>query len=123
MAKEVISIFCYSSGIDYEYKGRLLGLITEEQFRDLVRNTEIQTSLITSENLPFEVLAEIAKNDGEKVKGKRIVMSVRNKGNKYVSGMLFVTQVLSTISFYDPESNMVGIESEDEEYISIEKEV
>jgi hypothetical protein len=123
MAKEIITIFCYSKGIEYEYKGRLLGLVTEEQFRDLIRNHEIQSSLITSEHLPFETLAEIAKNDEEYIKDKRIVMSVRNKGREYTSGMLFATQVLATISYYDPTTNTIGIESKDDDYISIEKEV
>ncbi len=114
--KEKVIIESYTTGLEFKYKGRLIGLLTDEEFRDLIRNKEIQSSLITTETLPFSVLRNIDKGD---VKNKRLVISVSEINDKHTSGVLFISQALDLICYADPKIEQIGITTKDDEYLSL----
>jgi hypothetical protein len=102
------------------YYGRLLGIMSDEDFHVLIGKKEAQNKLFTAETKP---LSEIGRNY-DKLDGKRIIMTIREvDGTPLVERKFFVTEKLGMISFYNENSGVLCAECEEGGYVYIEEEV
>jgi len=99
------------------YSGRLLGLITDEEFASLIENSELQKKCYTSATIP---LSEIVDNH-EALDGYRIVVAVKEINDKPVIGQrLFITERLSLVSYLNTNKS-AGITGENGAYMLIDE--
>jgi len=99
------------------YSGRLLGLITDEEFASLIENPDLQKKCYTSATIP---LSEIVDNH-EALDGYRIVVAVKEIDDKPVIGQrLFVTERLSLVSYLNTDKS-AGITGENGAYMLIDE--
>ena len=99
------------------YSGRLLGLITDEEFASLIENSELQKKCYTSATIP---LSEIVDNH-EALDGYRIVVAVKEINDKPVIGQrLFITERLSLVSYLNTNKS-AGITGEIGAYMLIDE--
>ena len=99
------------------YSGRLLGLITDEEFASLIENSELQKKCYTSATIP---LSEIVDNH-EALDGYRIVVAVKEIDDKPVIGQrLFITERLSLVSYLNTNKS-AGITGENGAYMLIDE--
>jgi hypothetical protein len=102
------------------YYGRLLGIVKDEDFHVLIKNSDSQTKLFTAATLP---LSEIGKNY-DHLDGKRIVMTVKERDGESVVGKnIFITEKLGMVSYYDTVKDVIWAECEDGEYINVKEEI
>jgi len=99
------------------YSGRLLGLITDEEFASLIENPDLQKKCFTSATIP---LSEIVDNH-EALDGYRIVIAVKEIDDKPVIGQkLFITERLSLVSYLNTDKS-AGITGENGAYMLIDE--
>ena len=99
------------------YSGRLLGLITDEEFASLIENPDLQKKCYTSATIP---LSEIVDNH-EALDGYRIVVAVKEIDDKPVIGQrLFITERLSLVSYLNTNKS-AGITGENGAYMLIDE--
>jgi hypothetical protein len=115
-----IQIESYGTGLDYTYIGRLIGLVNEDNFIDLIRNKDIQSNLLTSESMDIDILMNIAINNATSITDKRMIIAVNEINGVYSAGKLFATQVLDTCIYVDPKDRTLGFSAiVDGAYLSI----
>ena len=94
----LIKLELYTQGEDVKYKGRLLGLITNEEFNALIDSKEVQNKIYTKGTLPLTDIMGLTD-----VEDMRLVMTVRKRGEKEVPAKtLFVSDKITMLTY---ESN------------------
>lgn len=97
-----------------EYKGRLLGLINDNEFFKIMRSQRIQNKLFSYKTVPLSEIAEYAD-----LKGLRLVIAVKEiNGTTTIGKHLFITDNLSMVTQVQTEGQ-VGILTENDEYILV----
>lgn len=92
----LIQLELYTQGEDVKYKGRLIGLITNEEFNALVNDKTIQNRIYTKASIP---LTDIMGLDEAVIEDMRLVMAVKTRDDENVPGkMLFVSDMLSIVA-------------------------
>lgn len=113
--KVVVNLYGHQSQIDKQYSGRLLGLITSEEFNALIKNKSLQTKFLTSETVGIK---EINDNYSE-LNGLRIVVAVKKIGDTEVTKQLFVSEPLNMINYFYSQKNEMGLITDEDNLITI----
>lgn len=95
MAKDLIEMQAFlDRDNDKEYKGRCLGMITEEEYAGLVTMPELRKKLFTVASKPLEDIADMTN-----VEDLRLVMTVTEENEVAVTRpTLFITEPLEMVS-------------------------
>jgi hypothetical protein len=102
------------------YYGRLLGIMSDEDFHVLIGNKEAQSKLFTAETKP---MSAIGKNY-DRLGGKRIIMTIREiDGEAQPERKFFVTEKLDMISLYKEGEGLLCAECEEGGFVYMEEEV
>jgi hypothetical protein len=96
-----VEIFSSGGKGSKQYKGRVLGFITEDEFKKILENTDLGRKILSEESLS---LSDISDTD---VKDLRLCFSVKEVEGEYKSKRLLVTDVLDVIQHYKPAENTV----------------
>jgi len=100
-----------------EFTGRLLGLVTEEEFAGLVNKPEIRRQLFSVGSKPLKDLCD----SGVDVENKRLVMTVKEKDDvEVLPQTLFITNPLEMISSIINDEN-INVEGKDQSYYIVEE--
>ena len=118
MKNKLVSLHMYN-GADEEdpvYKGRLLGLITEEEFRKIISSRDLQTKIETGVTVP---LTDVAKHSD--LDGMRMVLSLRKKDETTVLKRLFISEKLGMVTCYKPDSSEISVTGEKGAWFTIKE--
>lgn len=127
LRKKITSIDFWAANVDARacrgsdgrhYSGRLIGLITDEEFAALIKSKDIQKKCFTSATIP---LSEIVSYH-EELEGFRLVLAVKEIDKEpVVTQTLFITERLSLISYLNTDIS-AGITGENGAYMLLEEE-
>jgi len=102
-SKKIVTVVIYESdgNKDKKYEGRLLGLINDDEFNALARNSVVRGRCITKRTMPLSVITECKKFDGiDGLNGLRLVVAVKKKdGVDCYKKILLVSEKLEYISY------------------------
>ena len=111
---------CAGKNNNVKYKGRLLGLITDEEFNAIIKSAGLQKKVATKETV---LLSEITDNHKD-LSGYRLVLAIKSKDDITVIGKkLFVSERLHLVSYVRPNKNECGITGEVNSYMFIKEGV
>lgn len=96
-----------------EYKGRLLGLINQNEFFKIMNSKRLQSKLFSYKSTTVEDVAE-----RDSVEGMRLVLAIKevDKENKPGKNLL-ISEPLDFVSYI--EDNQIGVLGEQGEYLLI----
>jgi hypothetical protein len=96
--KKEVELEIYGSNTETKYLGRLLGLVTEEEYAGLVKNPELRTKLFTVETKSIKDVSTV-----ENVENMRLAIALKKRNNEQVTRRtLFLTEQLDMLN------NVVG---------------
>lgn len=102
-----------------EYKGRLLGLINQNEFFRIMNSRRLQTKLFSHKTVAVKKIADYAAD----LEGLRIVLAIKEIEGSHAGGKnLFITEPLGVISHVSDGEDEVGILSEEGEYLFVSEE-
>ncbi len=105
-----------------EYKGRLLGLIDDEEFNKIIKDKGMQNQCFTKGTMPLSNITHNKAFDGpEGLDGLRMVVALRVKDDRIVAKRLFITEKLNMISFIG-EDGETSINGEEGSWITLNEE-
>lgn len=114
MSKREVSIKYHGQKYK-EFTGRLLGLITDEEFFALATDIPLRTKILTAETTNVE---DINKAGMDAV-DKRLVISMRTLNGDPIIKKLFVSERIKLISSYIQAKNELGILGQDEHWFTV----
>jgi hypothetical protein len=101
-----------------KYQGRLLGLITDEEFNAIMNSASLQKRVITKETVPLREITENYKD----LSGHRIVLAIKSKNDVVVMGKkLFISERLHLMSYVRDAKGECGITGETDSYLFIKE--
>lgn len=96
--QEIIKAIVYTGVNGIEYEGRLLGVITEEEFNRTINSKSLQAKTFTKPTLSIRAFAS-AFPKNEDVKGLRLVIAVRKRDERDLLGKhLYISEPMDFIS-------------------------
>lgn len=103
------------------YKGRLLGLLDDEEFHAMVMKKRIANKIFSGRTVPLdEIIDYYGKKLGD-LRGLRLALAIRRiDGEKQGGKHLFITEKLQYITKQD--SGEMCLLGEDDEYYVVRKE-
>jgi len=122
MSKKVqTQIDLWTGGDDnIKYKGRLLGLVTDEEFNAIINSARLQKKVATKETIS---LKEITDNHKD-LAGHRLVLAIKYKDDiTSVGKKLFISERLYLVSYVRASKGECGITGETNSYLFIKEGV
>lgn len=103
---------------DMTYKGRLLGLINDEEFHAIMIKKRFQNKIFSCRTV---LISEIKQNH-PKLGGLRLVLAATEVNGKTLNGKhLFITEKLNYVSHADVGDKTIGILGDKDEYYTIKE--
>jgi hypothetical protein len=113
-------VHCESLDTGHSVSGRLLGLIDDAEFFNLVKNKKLRKKAFSAETKPLE---EIAKGYVT-LDGLRLVLAKkRENGRKVMGKELFVSQKLTMIAEVPSSGGGLAVIDEDDDYLVLEEKL
>ena len=120
MVKKIITLQAFlATDVNHEYKGRLLGLVTEDEYAGLVTKPDLRRKMFSIGSKPLSDYADANMN----IEDLRLVMTVSEKdGEAVLTPTLFVTNPLDMVSSI-VDNTCLNMNGRDETYYIIDEEV
>ena len=104
-SKNTIRLNLYLDKETNSYKARILGVISEDEFHAIRKNSGIASRLSTAEAMSIAQLYEL----GTKVSGLRLLFAIREDNNKISRAKtLLVSDIVDLPTFYTVKDGQLG---------------
>jgi hypothetical protein len=117
--KKQVELQIYGLGMEIKYMGRLLGLLSPEEYAAIFVKPELKNKMTTVETTSLNAIGEM-----ESIDGFRLVLSVKKRDDELVSPqkLLFISEPLDHVSSYR-KSEEVSLASPESFYVVTEVNV